>query len=310
MENAKHIGCMWGLAVALGVGMAVANAQAVASAAPPSDSGGKGSSSGDSSSSGSPGRSGSTSATSSQRHGLPGSSTPTSSAGQTGKRTKPETPGTAFGQRGGATSSTVVDKPAADTTVRDSTTSSVESATQSAASAPAIPVTPAIEPRTPAATVITPTVADPVSRAVSTLINAVASPFSSGAPSTPVEPPAAFTLLAFARREIGSMSDGTSAVVDSDFISSPHNFGLFSVTSAADPDDNHYVAFVLATPLFTNILTSGTDPEDNLGFGPASIGVAGQTVNTFMSRFLNFSIALPIEDPLAPLFTELVRLGF
>src|SRR6201987_1931691 len=34
MENAKRIGCMWGLAVALGVGLAVVNTPAVAPAAP------------------------------------------------------------------------------------------------------------------------------------------------------------------------------------------------------------------------------------------------------------------------------------
>jgi hypothetical protein len=103
----------------------------------------------------------------------------------------------------------------------------------------------------------------------------------------------------------------STAAVDSDFISSTHGFfGLFSVTSAADPDDNHYVAFVLRTPFFTNVLTSGTDPEDNLGFGAASIGVAGHTVNTFISPLLNFSIGIPITDPFAPLFTALVRAGF
>jgi hypothetical protein len=103
----------------------------------------------------------------------------------------------------------------------------------------------------------------------------------------------------------------STSLVDSDFITSTHGFfGLFSVTSAADPDDNHYVAFVLRTPFFTNVLTSGTDPEDNLGFGAASIGVAGHTVNTFMSPFLNFSIGIPITDPFAPLFTALVAAGF
>jgi hypothetical protein len=82
------------------------------------------------------------------------------------------------------------------------------------------------------------------------------------------------------------------------------------VTSAADPDDNNYVAFVLRTPFFSNVLTSGTDPEDNLGFGAASIGVAGSTVNTFISPFLTFSVAIPVEDPFAELFTALVRAGF
>jgi hypothetical protein len=97
---------------------------------------------------------------------------------------------------------------------------------------------------------------------------------------------------------------------DPGFISSTHGFfGLFSVTSAADPDDN-YVAFVLRTPLFTNVLTSGTDPENNLGLGRASTGAAGHTVNTFIGPFATFSLAIPVEDPFAPLFTELVRAGF
>ena len=82
------------------------------------------------------------------------------------------------------------------------------------------------------------------------------------------------------------------------------------MTSAADPDDNHFVAFVLRTPFFTDVLTSGTDPEDNLGFGAASIGVAGHTVNNFTSPLLNFALGIPITDPLAPLFTALVAAGF
>jgi len=67
---------------------------------------------------------------------------------------------------------------------------------------------------------------------------------------------------------------------------------------------------VISTPFFTNVLTSGTDPEDNLGLGAASIGVAGHTVDTFTSQNVNFSVAIPVTDPLAPLFTLLVRLGF
>ncbi|OBF28209.1 hypothetical protein A5724_27670 [Mycobacterium sp. ACS1612] len=102
-----------------------------------------------------------------------------------------------------------------------------------------------------------------------------------------------------------------AAAADPGFISSTHDFfGLFSVTSAADPDDDNYVAFVLRTPLFTDVLTSGTDPENNLGLGRASIGVAGHTVNTFIGPFATFSLAIPVEDPFAPLFTELVRAGF
>jgi hypothetical protein len=140
-----------------------------------------------------------------------------------------------------------------------------------------------------------------------------------GTPSAPLRTAAAFTAFAAARREFEPSTPAsspaapavTTSATDPDFITSTHGFfGLFSVTSAADPDDNHFVAFVLRTPFFTNVLTSGTDPEDNLGFGAASVGVAGHTVNTFISPFLTFSIGIPIEDPFAALFTELVRAGF
>jgi hypothetical protein len=134
---------------------------------------------------------------------------------------------------------------------------------------------------------------------------AVAQP--SPKPAAPAPAPAELAMLGLARRQ----PTVTASAADPDFITSTHGFfGLFSVTSAADPDDNHYVAFVLRTPFFTNVLTSGTDPEDNLGFGAASIGVAGHTVNTFLSPFLNFSVAIPVEDPFAELFTALVRAGF
>jgi hypothetical protein len=399
MENAKHIGCMSALAVALGVGMAVANPPAVALAAP-GDSG-KGSSSGDSSPSSSSGNSGSTSsdtpsaksaatndAPSRHRLNPPGEtemsssggpqnnttadssgsasttaaltpSTSTSSTGRAGTRATPATPGTDPRQRGearpgsGSTPATtranpaVVNAPtAAEPIVRDSSVdfsrvveagvSSFASTTQSAAApaAAAPAAAPAMAP--PTSMVIAPTPADPVSRMVSTLINAVLSPFASPPPTAPVQPAADLILLAFARREseqavftppmtvnplagqttnglvtdTGSTSEDASSAVDPGFISSTHDFVLFSTTSAADPDDNNFVAFVFESPIFTFVLTSGADPEDNLGFGAASTGVAGQTVGTFISPFLNFSIAIPIEDPFAELFTELVRLGF
>ena len=86
-----------------------------------------------------------------------------------------------------------------------------------------------------------------MSRIVSTLINAVLSPFAKNSPTVPVQSPAALTLLAFARREfepaffspsttvnrlagqitnglvtdtVGSTSAATSAMVDPGFISS------------------------------------------------------------------------------------------
>jgi hypothetical protein len=360
MENAKHIGCMWALAVAVGVGMAVANTPAVASATP-GDSG-KGAASGDSSPSSQSGHSGSTSDTPSAkrqlsatndapgRHRRPpksqveaaagssggpqdgsggpqddtttGSSGAASSTGRSGKRAALETRGTDAPQRGGFTPAKTgpnpVNKSAADVTVRDSNVD----LTRPLAAVTAAPVfstaaAAVTAPRPSVSRVGTPTPGDPVSRIVVTLVNAVLSPFVNRGPTAPAQSPADFTLLAFARREFEPSttanppaSQVTSSVADPGFISSTHDFGLFSTTSAADPDDNHYVALVLRTPFFTNVLTSGTDPEDNLGFGQASIGVAGQTVNTFMSPFLNFSFAIPFEDPFAELFTELVRLGF
>ncbi|WP_154677556.1 hypothetical protein [Mycolicibacter icosiumassiliensis] len=113
--------------------------------------------------------------------------------------------------------------------------------------------------------------------------------------------------------DVGDPGAALSTVVDDpDFISHTSDFGLFTLTSAGDPDDDNYVAVVLQTSLFTDILTSGTDPEDNLGFGAASIGVAGETVNTFMvpsDPALDSSFSLPFTDPLAPLFIDLIQLG-
>ena len=112
-------------------------------------------------------------------------------------------------------------------------------------------------------------------------------------------------------RKPAAVSVPAKPAADPDFITSSHRiFGLFSVTSAADPDDNHYVAFVLRTPFFTDVLTSGTDPQNTLGFGTAGTGVAGHTVNTLIGPFGNVSFGVPVTDPFAPLFTSLVRAGF
>ncbi len=131
---------------------------------------------------------------------------------------------------------------------------------------------------------------------------------TSSSRSTTVKPLAGQITNGLVSDTVGKTPAAASTAVDPGFISNTHNFGLFSITTAADPDDN-FIAFVLSTPIFTNILTSGADPEDNLGFGAASIGIAGHTVNTFMSPFFNFTVDIPIEDPFTELFTFLVRLG-
>ena len=93
---------------------------------------------------------------------------------------------------------------------------------------------------------------------------------------------------------------------DPDLMSQTSNFGLFTNTSLADPDDNNFVATIFSNAFFTDTLTSGFEPA--LG-----LGAPGQTINAFQSPvlpFLNSSITLPVTDPLAPLFTALLPLGF
>ena len=111
-----------------------------------------------------------------------------------------------------------------------------------------------------------------------------------------------------------------SPETDTDFISGPlQNFGLFTDQSFADPDDDEFVATILQSqPLgFTDVLTSGTDPADDLAAfgapGDTGIGVAGETINTFIvpsDPALDSTIVLPFTDPLAQLFTDLLPLGF
>jgi hypothetical protein len=263
---------LWALAVAAGVGMAILSAPAVASAAP-------GDSSADSPSSES---------SPSSASGQPGSkSSDTPSAGR--QADPPDEPSAALtasttssstGRAGTPSTPATSDRDLSPETTVDATSSQRREANRRAGLG-AVDTTArdSSSDSTPAATPVSPTPAAP-------------SPVATTAPTGPTSPTALAT-----------------AAVDPDFITSTHDFVLFSTTSAADPDDG-YVAFVLQTPLFTFVLTSGADPEDNLGFGAASIGVDGSTVGTFISPVLDFSIAIPIEDPFAELFTELVRLGF
>ncbi len=76
------------------------------------------------------------------------------------------------------------------------------------------------------------------------------------------------------------------------------DFGLFTDQSFADPD-----------------VTSVADPSDGVGFGTTGVGVAGETISTFidpsdpaLDSMLSFT--LPFTDPLAQLFTALLPLGF
>jgi hypothetical protein len=113
-----------------------------------------------------------------------------------------------------------------------------------------------------------------------------------------------------------------TSMTDPDFISSTENFGIFTDIAAADPDDNEFVANLLegpminGTPLFEDVLTSGADPGDGLAAlgapGDLGVGVAGETINTFIvpsDPMLDFTTTLPFADPLANVFTELIQIG-
>ena len=112
--------------------------------------------------------------------------------------------------------------------------------------------------------------------------------------------------------------DDISPGVDTDFMTGPlQTFGMFTDQSFADPDDSEFVATVLQSQQlgFTDILTSGADPSDGVGFGAAGIGEAGETVNTFidpsdpaLASMLSFE--LPFTDPLAQIFTDFIQFGF
>src|SRR5574337_1113897 len=110
--------------------------------------------------------------------------------------------------------------------------------------------------------------------------------------------------------------DDSSPSADMDFISHTDNFGLFTDTAAADPGDNEFVANIISSPLFTDVLTSGADPSGSLALLGApddtAIGVAGETVNTFQSLmfpFLDSAFTLPFTDPIAEIFTALIPVG-
>ncbi|GFG88647.1 PPE family protein [Mycobacterium bourgelatii] len=87
--------------------------------------------------------------------------------------------------------------------------------------------------------------------------------------------------------------------------SQTQTFGPFTLTALGDAADNDFVAFKISSPFFTNTLTSGFESSTGLG-------APGQTINNFQSPvlpFLNSGIALPVTDPLAPLFIALLPLG-
>ena len=114
-------------------------------------------------------------------------------------------------------------------------------------------------------------------------------------------------LHAFASQLAGALglSPVTTPIPGENLMRQTTNFGPFSKTYTVDPDDR-YVAVKFSTPLFTGGATSGF--EETQG-----VGVPGQTILTFqspVSPVLNASLALPVTDPLVPVFAALLPLGF
>jgi len=114
-------------------------------------------------------------------------------------------------------------------------------------------------------------------------------------------------LHAFASQLAGALglSPVTMPIPGENLMRQTTTFGPFSKTYTVDPDD-HYVAVKFSTPLFTAGATSGF--EETQG-----VGVPGQTILTFqspVSPVLNASLAVPVTDPLVPVFAALLPLGF
>ena len=114
-------------------------------------------------------------------------------------------------------------------------------------------------------------------------------------------------LHAFASQLAGALglSPVTTPIPGENLMRQTTNFGPFSKTYTVDPDDR-YVAVKFSTPLFTGGATSGF--EETQG-----VGVPGQTILTFqspVSPVLNASLAVPVTDPLVPVFAALLPLGF
>ena len=90
-----------------------------------------------------------------------------------------------------------------------------------------------------------------------------------------------------------------------DLMSQTLNVGNLSITSYADLSNN-FDAAVFSTPRLTGTFTSGAEPA--LG-----LGETGKTLISFQSPVvpaLDSEIALPFDDPVAPLFAALLPLNF
>ena len=173
------------------------------------------------------------------------------------------------------------------------TMSSTESAEVSTTVAP--PAVPSLR--------LWPTAFDPttavtyVAGIVSSLVNAVLSPFAAGVPALPADPPTLWTLLAWVRREFFNSSptiaynpgENSQSLVDGDVL-------ITGNVGAADADDDQLTYTVIGRPLNGGVVT--VDDEGNFTYRPMNAMAAVGGTDSFVVVVGDEAAGLHVHGPL------------
>ena len=141
------------------------------------------------------------------------------------------------------------------------------------------------------------TVVTYVTGIVSSLVNAVLSPFAAGAPALPADPPTLWTLLAWVRREFFNSSptitynpvQNSQTVVDGD-VRITGNIG------AADADDDQLTYTVVGRPLNGGVVA--VDDDGNFTYRPMNAMAAVGGTDSFVVVVSDEAAGLHINGPL------------
>ena len=141
------------------------------------------------------------------------------------------------------------------------------------------------------------TVVTYVTGIVSSLVNAVLSPFAAGAPALPADPPTLWTLLAWVRREFFNSSptitynpvQNSQTVVDGD-VRITGNIG------AADADDDQLTYTVIGRPLNGGVVA--VDDDGNFTYRPMNAMAAVGGTDSFVVVVSDEAAGLHINGPL------------
>ncbi len=173
------------------------------------------------------------------------------------------------------------------------TMSSTESAVVSTTVAP--PTVPSLR--------LWPTAFDPttavtyVTGIVSSLVNAVLSPFAAGAPALPADPPTLWTLLAWVRREFFNSSptiaydpvQNSQSLVDGDVL-------ITGNVGADDADDDQLTYTVIGRPLNGGVVA--VDDDGNFTYRPMNAMAAVGGTDSFVVVVSDEAAGLHIHGPL------------